>query len=381
MVGGVEEHAGEQHRSTFVVGDVHGHRAEMVAALQAAELVDDNEAWSGGTAQVWFLGDFFDRGPEGVAALDTAMRLAGEAEQAGGSVNALIGNHEVLALGMHRFGGTEIASDAGPRSFEHSWRLNGGLEADQEALTEAHVEWLCDRPALAVVADHLLMHSDTVEYLGWGKTVEEINSAVRELLHSENSQDWWECWRRLTSRYAFRGSAGPMVADEIMRLLGGSRIVHGHSVIAEQVGVLPSQIEHPHSYADDKVLGVDGGVFVGGPCLVVSLPWHGPQADGGETADDAEDVEDAAGETEAATEAEAEAEEDAEAGDTEGEDTEGEGSGAEGAEPDDTESEDAEPDDAEPGDSQSEDAQSEDADSEDAGSEDAETEDAGSEAH
>lgn len=274
----MEEHAGEQGRSTFVVGDVHGHRAELLTALRTAGLVDDEEAWSGGTAQLWFVGDFFDRGPDGVGSLDLAMRLATEAGQAGGSVETLVGNHEVLALGMHRFGAAEIPTDAGPRTFEHSWRLNGGLDADQEALTEAHVEWLCERPALAVVDDHLLMHSDTVEYLGWGQSVEEINSAVREVLRSSDAKDWWECWRRLTSRYAFRGSTGPAMAREVMRLLGGSRIVHGHSVIAEQIGVLPSQIEHPHSYADGHVLGVDGGVFVGGPCLVVRLPWEGPDA-------------------------------------------------------------------------------------------------------
>jgi Calcineurin-like phosphoesterase len=274
VTGQESEHAGEHDRSTYVVGDVHGHRDEMVAALREAGLVDSDEAWSGGTAQVWFLGDFFDRGPDGLGSLELVMRLADEAEPAGGSVRALLGNHEILALGMYRFGGIDVPSDFGPRSFERSWRLNGGLESDQDRLTERHVEWLCDLPALAIVADHLLMHSDTIEYFGWGQSIEEINAGVREVLASDDIEQWWEGWRRMTARYAFRGGHGHEVADEVMRILGGSRIVHGHSVIADQLGIMPNQIEGPYCYAGGKVLGIDGGVFVGGPCLVVELPWR-----------------------------------------------------------------------------------------------------------
>ncbi len=56
-------------------------------------------------------------------------------------------------------------------------------------------------------------------------------------------------------------------------VLGGDQVVHGHSVIADQLGVAPAQIEAPYEYADGRALGVDGGVFVGGPCLVVRLPF------------------------------------------------------------------------------------------------------------
>jgi len=50
--------------------------------------------------------------------------------------------------------------------------------------------------------------------------------------------------------------------------------VHGHSVIADQLGIHPAQIERPYLYAGGKALGIDGGLFVGGPCLVVKLPFE-----------------------------------------------------------------------------------------------------------
>ncbi|UQS27452.1 serine/threonine protein phosphatase [Amycolatopsis thermalba] len=259
---------------TYVVGDVHGHRDELAAALRRAGLVDEAGDWSGGQAHLWFLGDFVDRGPDGIGVIDLVMRLHRQAAEAGGSTRTLLGNHEILLLGMHRFGDTEVPSDFGPRSFARSWEINGGQLSDQDALTDEHVEWLTSRPLVAHAANHLLMHSDTVEYLDWGDDAEDINTTVREILAGEDLVEWWDVWRRMTTRYAFRGPHGPDIADYLLEQLGGERIVHGHSVIADQLGIHPSQIEAPYLYAGGKVLGIDGGLFVGGPCLIVPLPWQ-----------------------------------------------------------------------------------------------------------
>jgi hypothetical protein len=267
----VEEDAGTP---TYVVGDVHGHRDELEDALRAKGLVDDDGDWAGAEARLWFLGDFVDRGPDGVGVIDTVMRLHAQAAEAGGMADTLLGNHEILLLGMHRFGDEEVPSDFGPRSFARSWEINGGQESDQEALTDAHIEWLTSRNVVTLEGNHhLLMHSDTIEYLGYGETVDEINEAVREVLTGDDLEEWWECWRRMTTRYAFRGPQGEEVAKELLNVLGGEQVVHGHSVIADQLGILPAQVEAPFQYAGGRALGVDGGLFVGGPCLVVPLPY------------------------------------------------------------------------------------------------------------
>jgi hypothetical protein len=263
----------EDGRATYVVGDVHGHLDELLGALADAGLVDDEATWSGGDTHLWFLGDFVDRGPDGIGVIDLVMRLATEAEAAGGQVEALLGNHEILLLGTHRFGDTNVPSDFGPRSFVRSWEMNGGQLTDQEAVTDEHIDWLSSRPALALVGDHLLMHSDTLEYLVWGAEIDEINGGIQDVLASDDIVEWWEVWRRLTTRHAFRGPYGGEVAGQLLAVLGGDQVVHGHSVIADQLGVAPAQIEAPYEYADGRALGVDGGVFVGGPCLVVPLPY------------------------------------------------------------------------------------------------------------
>jgi hypothetical protein len=258
--------------AVYAVSDVHGHLEKLTAALREAGLTDAEGNWSNQDARLWFLGDYFDRGPDGIGVLTLVRRLVAQAAAGNGEVRALLGNHEILALGMRRFGDTFVPHDGiSTRSFERSWVMNGGQDRDQELLTDNDAAWLADLPMLDLDADHLLIHSDTEEYLGWGSTIAEINAAARADLHSDDISVWWEVWRRMTSRYAFRGPGGPAVARELLHLLGGRRIVHGHSIVADQLGIDPAYLTGPLLYAEGLALGIDGGAFDGGPCLVVEL--------------------------------------------------------------------------------------------------------------
>jgi Calcineurin-like phosphoesterase len=80
------------------IGDIHGAFDPFVQILQSASLIDANKKWSGGTAVFVQTGDVFDRGAGVIDALDLLMRLEGEASRAGGRVEALLGNHEVMNL-------------------------------------------------------------------------------------------------------------------------------------------------------------------------------------------------------------------------------------------------------------------------------------------
>src|SRR5258708_17199932 len=108
-------------RPTYITGDVHGHLKKLVKLLQDARLIDAEHSWKAGTATLWFMGDFVDRGPDGIAVLDLVMRLQTEAAAAGGSVASLLGNHEMLLLAAYRFcsRSTGLAS-----TFLTRWKLN-----------------------------------------------------------------------------------------------------------------------------------------------------------------------------------------------------------------------------------------------------------------
>ncbi len=81
-----------------VVGDVHGANDSLVEILGEAGLIDGDRVWAGGKTHLVMLGDIVDRGPDSREALTLIMRLQAEADDAGGRVHLVLGNHEVMNL-------------------------------------------------------------------------------------------------------------------------------------------------------------------------------------------------------------------------------------------------------------------------------------------
>jgi hypothetical protein len=82
----------------MAIGDIHGELDGLTEILKAAGIADDNLHWAGGTATLVQTGDFLDRGKHVRAVMDLLMRLQKEAEEAGGRMVVLQGNHEQLNL-------------------------------------------------------------------------------------------------------------------------------------------------------------------------------------------------------------------------------------------------------------------------------------------
>ena len=87
-----------QSRRIVAIGDVHGALDQFAGILQAAGLIDASRHWSGGPTVLVQTGDVFDRGDGVRGALDLLMQLEDEARRAGGRVEPLLGNHEVMNL-------------------------------------------------------------------------------------------------------------------------------------------------------------------------------------------------------------------------------------------------------------------------------------------
>ncbi|HZE38354.1 MAG TPA: metallophosphoesterase [Stackebrandtia sp.] len=313
-------------RALYVVSDVHGHLDKLTVALEAAGLIDGDGGWVGGNARLWFLGDLFDRGTDGAGIVGLIMRLSEEAKAEGGVADSLLGNHEVLMLGAQRFGAEDLEDEDGnSRNFDMWWHLNGGQDDDVAKLTDEQINWVRNRPAMAYVSDHLLMHTDTTEYAAYGRNISAVNRTIRKILKSGDHNRWWELFRRLTIRHRFEAEDGPDQAAAMLDFFGGSQIVHGHSTIPDRLGIPGDQVNGARLYCDDLVLNVDGGVYQGGPCLVVPLPvpdsalhqFPSEETDSGDepetvvaeeedVADEADDTTEDAGTPEAEAETEAE---------------------------------------------------------------------------
>ncbi|MEU4733481.1 metallophosphoesterase [Streptomyces fradiae] len=274
-------HAGQGPGPLYVVGDVHGYLDELLAALHEQGLVDGDGHWAAGNTRLWFLGDFTDRGPDGIGVIDLVMRLSAEAAAAGGYCKALMGNHELLLLGAKRFGDTPVNSGAGTATFQAAWLLNGGQKSDMDRLQDVHLQWMSRLDAIVEEDGHLLLHSDTTAYLEYGGTIEDVNDTVHEILTRNDADECWDLFRKFTKRFAFRDEGGAHAVRELLDAYGGERIVHGHSPIPYLLGEVGTEdaddetgpvVEGPHVYADGLAIAMDGGVTMAGKLLVQQLP-------------------------------------------------------------------------------------------------------------
>lgn len=278
-----QENPGSGPGPLYVVGDVHGYLDELIRELQAQHLIDAECRWSAGNARLWFLGDFTDRGPDGIGVIDLVMRLSAEAAAAGGYCKALMGNHELLLIGAKRFGDTPVSSGAGTATFQAAWLLNGGQRTDMERLEDVHLQWMSRLDAATLQDGHLLLHSDTTAYLDYGDSIEDVNDTIHELLNRNDADITWDLFRKFTKRFAFRDEeTGPQAVRELLATYGGGRVVHGHSPIPYLLGEVgtedgdeshgPEAVDGPHVYADGLAIAMDGGVTMAGKLLVVQLP-------------------------------------------------------------------------------------------------------------
>lgn len=125
---------------TYVIGDLQGcaHEASLLLAHIAADAHAHNQQ-----ARILFVGDLINRGPESLTAL---RRMKALAENSGGRVDALLGNHDLHLL----------AVAAGVQKASRSDTLDEILAApDREAL----IAWLRRRPLAMFVDAHLLVHA------------------------------------------------------------------------------------------------------------------------------------------------------------------------------------------------------------------------------
>lgn len=258
----------------YIIGDVHGELKKLVKLLQDAQLLGDDLSWTAGNAILWFIGDLVDRGPEGIAVIDLVMRLQTEAAAANGQVACLLGNHELLLLAAYRFGrrSTGLSSN-----FLSKWKQNGGSHKDLAGLTARHLDWLTELPAMAYVENRLLIHADAPFYIRYGRSVAEVNTAIRAMLRKSDALAWEELLEDFARRGAFAYSeSGEEFACRFLNIFGGQQLVHGHTPISSIVRSLPKNVTTPLIYAGGQCVNVDGGMFLGGPGFIYHLHLQPP---------------------------------------------------------------------------------------------------------
>lgn len=223
------------------IADIHGAFDEFTEILTAAGLVDAQRRWAGGKAVFVQTGDVFDRGVGVRPTLDLLMQLEMQAQAAGGRVEPLLGNHEIMNL-LHEFRDASPAvwaTFADERSEERrrkayedevaAAKRAGTVPPAENVWMDAHpagfVEyvdaigpdgrygrWLRSHKAAVVVGDTLFMHAGiSPDSQG---TISDVNASVAREVKAWDDAIAQMVRNRLITRYAtFKETVMAAVAE------------------------------------------------------------------------------------------------------------------------------------------------------------------------
>lgn len=232
---------------TLFISDIEGEFANFRKLLLAAKVIDAHYNWVFGKNSLVIPGDLFDRGKDVVPELWLLYQLEDEAKAAGGSVQVILGNHDIMNLsGDHRY------TDA--KYFKDAWLLKTGIDSLFSQKTELG-RWLRTKNIIEKTGDVLVMHGGlSPAILQQHLPLEQINALCRpyydqprkqipaglQVYFGKDALFWY--------RGYFMGQKATMAQiDSTLKEYGCKYILVGHTIVTWNIA----------SYYGGKVIGVD----------------------------------------------------------------------------------------------------------------------------
>ncbi|MBT4035442.1 MAG: hypothetical protein HOB84_07095 [Candidatus Marinimicrobia bacterium] len=172
-------------KTIFALSDIEGNFNTLVNLLQQHHIIDHQLNWRFGDGHLVVLGDVFDRGNHVTEMLWLLYRLEQQADQAGGHVHTLLGNHEAMNLrGDIRYIEPKYAEFA--RLVEAQFGLDySDLYGDQSELGR----WLRSKNVIEKIGDYLFVHAGlSPELARTGLSFDKINLFSKTLFEKEKAQ-------------------------------------------------------------------------------------------------------------------------------------------------------------------------------------------------
>ncbi len=159
--------------SIFVVGDVHGRYNEFSSLLRKANIIDEDDNWTGGSSHLVMLGDLFDRGYDVTKVLWMLYKLERQAKANNGFVHILLGNHELMTF----------INDL--RYLSPKERLIASMyKTSYSEMFDVHQsllgKWLSTKPGIIKIDDVLFAHGGIIDL---PFTISAFNDSLYKFIH------------------------------------------------------------------------------------------------------------------------------------------------------------------------------------------------------
>lgn len=226
----VEKDEYELPNRMLIISDIEGNFKGFEVILKAAGVINEKFNWTFGNGHLVLAGDFFDRGINVTECLWLIYKLESEAEQQGGKVHFILGNHEVMNLRKDF------------RYVRRKYLVNAdSLKLNYQSWYDVNTElgkWLRSKNAVEKIGDFLFLHAGiNKSYPAESLTINEINNNIRVTI--DKSFEKGEA-----SKDNFIGSKGPLWyrgiikeeesqqdIDQTLSFYDASKMILGHTIV------------------------------------------------------------------------------------------------------------------------------------------------------
>lgn len=270
------QQATDNTNRVIAIGDIHSDINVMRQVFRLAGATNENDEWIGGELTIVQLGDLIGRSDDEREVLDFMFAIQAQAEQYGGKVHALIGNHEVM-------GGRLDNQAVGPNPFP-AYEGMPGLNLDDPRLQHLapnersrgaalmpggpYAVRIAEFPTVLKLDETIFVHGGVVpRWAEYG--IDNINAEVSAWLKGDTNEPdssqrvddsdrvMWA--RHFSSRV---DSLTCLMLEESLRLLGAKRMIVAHTRHTEIT-----------SYCGDQLWATDTGMSraYGGQIQILEL--------------------------------------------------------------------------------------------------------------
>jgi hypothetical protein len=222
----------------LVLSDIERNFKGLQQVLTGTGVTDAHDRWHFGTGHLVFVGDMFDRGLQVTECLWLLYKLEYEAEQAGGKVHFLLGNHELMNLtGNYQYVRRKYHHNADSLHLPYDQWYTSATELGR---------WLRSKNVMEHIGRTLFVHGGiSPQVLALHLSLEQLNQLTRQGINAPN-QHALQGTAKLISQSElspdwYRGIALQEVSaqhvQQVLRIYGAKTMVIGHTP-SEQIHTL-----------------------------------------------------------------------------------------------------------------------------------------------
>ena len=165
----------------FVMSDPHGKLDCVISLLSANGVIDKDLKWSYGQDQLVVIGDIFDRGDDAVQIYWLFYKLQQEAEDAGGKVTMLLGNHEPMEFsGDMRYATPKYKILARQLGMEYRDLFGSNSELGR---------WIASWNTIGIIGRDLFVHAGLGgDFYRWNLPAPLVNRKMSEHIFQRNKE-------------------------------------------------------------------------------------------------------------------------------------------------------------------------------------------------